>query len=97
MKNLFGWEIECKSPLEIRHEDGSFATGQAAQIILNSMDDAEDDVASKVKIFMGYGTGAENAYNTWMEENKRKITVIDIKFSCSATDAYIAVFYKEEF
>jgi hypothetical protein len=94
MKNLFGWEIECKSPLEIRHEDGSFATGQAAQIILNSMDDAEDDVASKVKIFMGYGTGA---YNTWMEENKRKITVIDIKFSCSATDAYIAVFYKEEF
>ena len=22
-----GWTLECKSPLEISHEDGSFATG----------------------------------------------------------------------
>lgn len=28
-----GWEIECESPYEIRHEDGSFATGFAAQIV----------------------------------------------------------------
>lgn len=30
-----GWVIECQSPLEIRHEEsGSFATGLAAQIVI---------------------------------------------------------------
>jgi hypothetical protein len=29
-----GWTVECESPFEIRHEDGSFATGQAAQIVV---------------------------------------------------------------
>lgn len=29
-----GWEIECESPFEIRHEDGSFATGQAAWLVV---------------------------------------------------------------
>lgn len=31
-----GWIIECESPFEIRHEDGSFATGKAANIIESS-------------------------------------------------------------
>jgi hypothetical protein len=26
-----GWTVECESPLEIRHEDGSFATNKAAK------------------------------------------------------------------
>lgn len=30
----FGWEMECESPFEIRHKDGSFATQQAAEIVL---------------------------------------------------------------
>lgn len=31
----FDWEMECYSPFEIRSKDGcSFATGEAAQIIL---------------------------------------------------------------
>lgn len=34
MLALDGWEIECYSPFEIRHKDGSFATGQAADIVL---------------------------------------------------------------
>ena len=30
-----GWELECESPLEIRHvESGSFATGYAAEIVI---------------------------------------------------------------
>jgi hypothetical protein len=29
-----GWEVECHSPFEIRHKDGSFASGQAADIVL---------------------------------------------------------------
>jgi len=30
----YGWIVECESPFEIRHEDGSFATGQAATTVL---------------------------------------------------------------
>lgn len=37
-----GWEIECESPFEIRHEDGSFATGQAAQIVLEELRGEEE-------------------------------------------------------
>ncbi len=29
----YGWIIECQSPYEIRHEDGSFASLQAARIV----------------------------------------------------------------
>lgn len=29
-----GWTVECLSPLEIRHTDGSFATKQAALIVV---------------------------------------------------------------
>lgn len=29
-----GWTVECESPFEIRHQDGSFATGQAAKAVL---------------------------------------------------------------
>lgn len=30
-----GWTIECESPFEIKHEDGSFATMNAAYTIVN--------------------------------------------------------------
>lgn len=30
-----GWFVECESPFEVRHEDGSFATGQAAKMVLH--------------------------------------------------------------
>lgn len=33
-----GWTIECESPFEIRHEDGSFATGQAARYVVLAME-----------------------------------------------------------
>ena len=32
-----GWTLECESPFEIRHEDGSFATGQAARIVMEHL------------------------------------------------------------
>ncbi len=28
-----GWTVVCESPYEIEHEDGSFASGMAAQIV----------------------------------------------------------------
>lgn len=33
MLEKYGWVIECESPYELRHSDGSFATGQAANIV----------------------------------------------------------------
>ena len=30
----YGWTVECDSPFEIRHEDGSFASGHAAKMIV---------------------------------------------------------------
>lgn len=33
----YGWFVECESPFEIRHEDGSFATGQAAYIVQDNV------------------------------------------------------------
>lgn len=32
-----GWEIECESPFEIRHKDGSFATNKAAHSIVEQL------------------------------------------------------------
>lgn len=36
-----GWTIECESPFEIRHSDGSFATGQAAHMVVSSLHEEE--------------------------------------------------------
>ena len=35
------WFVECESPLEIRHKDGAFADGYAAEIILDSLQNEE--------------------------------------------------------
>lgn len=34
-----GWTIECESPLEIRHEDGSFASQYAAKLVIQALCD----------------------------------------------------------
>jgi len=33
----YGWVVECESPFEIRHEDGSFASGIAACIVMDAL------------------------------------------------------------
>lgn len=32
-----GWSVDCESPLELSHEDGSSATGQAADYLVGSL------------------------------------------------------------
>ena len=32
-----GWEVECQSPFEIRTKDNSFASSEAAYIVLNNL------------------------------------------------------------
>ncbi len=52
-----GWEIECESPFEIRHVDGSFAKGQAAYYVLEGIraDEEENDEFSRRLIYIDVG------------------------------------------
>lgn len=43
-----GWTVECESPFEIRHEDGSFATQNAAKIIISDV--LKEYEETKVKV-----------------------------------------------
>ena len=36
-----GWLVESEHPFEISHEDGSFASGEAAHIVLNYLKDID--------------------------------------------------------
>lgn len=38
-----GWTIDCESPYELRHTDGSFASGQAAYIVADYILNLEDE------------------------------------------------------
>ena len=42
-----GWEVECESPMEFRHFDGSFAKGQAALCVLSDLKHEYDTVSPK--------------------------------------------------
>jgi hypothetical protein len=39
-----GWIVECLSPLEVSYEDGSFARGGAAMIVLHYLRSIEDQI-----------------------------------------------------
>lgn len=39
---LEGWEVECEHPLELRHEDGSFASGQAARLVIEYLQESNE-------------------------------------------------------
>lgn len=57
-----GWVVECYSPFEMRHEDGSFASGQAAEMVMFSiLDDWYGD---------GLDEEAERKYNSEVEFDK---------------------------
>lgn len=38
-----GWIVECESPLEISHIDGSTATGWAAEIVIQELHENFED------------------------------------------------------
>lgn len=40
---LLGWTVECESPLEIRHTDGSFATLNAAEIVVENLEETLEE------------------------------------------------------
>ena len=82
MLALDGWEIECHSPFEIRHEDGSFATGQAADIVLSSLKEE-----LKIFTFKELAFGARFSYvkdldNIWIKLSEEGFGLI-AKYDCS--------------
>ena len=42
-----GWEVECESPFKIRTKDGSFASGEAANIVLSILKYERDSEVDK--------------------------------------------------
>ena len=42
-----GWTFECESPLEIRHSDGSVATGRIAEIVADSYVDDSQSISDR--------------------------------------------------
>ncbi len=45
----YSWLIESLSPFEIRHADGSFATGQAAEIVLRHLQEQDAEIVKGLK------------------------------------------------
>ena len=72
-----GWQVECHSPFEIRHEDGSFATEQAAYIVLDSIRE-EYNIMSFEELALGsrfkYLDGKSN--NIWIKISNDNLGLI---------------------
>lgn len=43
-----GWVIECESPLELRHSDGSFATKFAAYVLMSHLNDEKNEKSNTI-------------------------------------------------
>lgn len=53
-----GWDVECESPFEIRYEDGgAFASGLAADIVLDYYKHERDNAFSKKDMNDCFGAG----------------------------------------
>ena len=61
LENL-GWTVECESPLEIRHTDGSFASKNAADYVIESLKE-EHDFNEKTNLFKKSGTRIQDLIN----------------------------------
>lgn len=62
-----GWTLECESPFEIRHEDGSFATGQAARLVMERLREQEP------RMCIECGVVATNTQGTHCEEHEHLV------------------------
>ena len=62
-----GWTVECESPFEIRHEDGSFATGQAAIIV------KADVMANEPPKCVECGAPATNTLGTFCQDHEHLV------------------------
>jgi len=76
-----GWVVECESPFEIRHEDGDFATGQAARMVVNQLrEDKEAEDRSEVFSYLPLSEDLENEVTEFLKRASdiAKIVATDI-------------------
>lgn len=52
-----GWEVECESPFEIRTKDGSFASGEAANMVLDGLKYAMNNAFSEQEMHECFNAG----------------------------------------
>ena len=95
-----GWVVECESPLEIRHTDGSFASGIAAQYAIDGImkDDISLDspleILQEIKIHLEYAYYNEKnvtqiLYDSESEKNKVSFGILSdnrLKYLISVKD-----------
>ena len=49
-----GWTVECESPLEIRHEDGSFATSNAAEMVFLWLLECDEECGTEQMVLVAF-------------------------------------------
>jgi len=64
-----GWTLECESPFEMRHKDGSFATGMAARIVMEHLRDVEPNTCGEC----GCLNDATNTEGTFCQEHEHLV------------------------
>lgn len=83
-----GWIIECQSPFEIRDKDGSFASGTAAYIVLDSFRQQDDNKLTKW--FISYASCISSIeqpiYEYCVIEDERHPVVILAEWNLRRTD-----------
>ena len=89
-----GWEVECQSPLEIRHEDGSFASLNAADIVIREIL-ADTDVRKFTELALGVRFKYIGQDQVWIKIDPQLVAKYDYEMMkhdwtgqtvCSATD-----------
>jgi hypothetical protein len=73
-----GWIVECESPFEIRHTDGSFATNQAAYSVLNSLKDRCDVILGVVNLIIDAYTHGLISKNKFVTEIIKAVKVDEV-------------------
>ena len=66
---IHGWTIECEHPQELRHEDGSFATGQAADLVIQSVTQSRYqklDIFQRMAQSAGHLQDLSEMVDTWV-------------------------------
>ncbi len=78
-----GWVVECESPLEIREEDsGSFATGYAANLVLESLRD-EEKVEKKFNLNSSVAKLMERAFDDADYPSDQQYRIEPNKYFCA--------------
>ena len=73
-----GWQVECESPFEIRYEDGgAFASGFAAQIVLDELKHEKDNGFSEQDMKDCFGAGINRGLGIAVAMTRRNTSFLE--------------------